>query len=104
VLNQDGAPAHTSKSAEKFCKENFADFWPANFWPLSSPDLNPLDYVIWGKLEHSTNITSHPSVDHLKQVLRVEWENMSEYFILNICNTFRRRFQAVIDNEGGHIE
>lgn len=104
VWTQDGAPAHTARKVQKFCKDNFADFWPANFWPSSSPDLNPLDYAIWGTLEHSTNSTSHPSVAHLKEALVLEWDNMSEAFILDSCNAFRRRVQAVIDKKGGHIE
>ena len=27
-----------------------------------SPDLNPLDYVIWGVLKNKTNATSHPNI------------------------------------------
>lgn len=57
-------------------EDNFADFWPINFRPSSSPDLRPLDHAIWGKVEHSTKRTSHPSVYHLKQVLREEWDNV----------------------------
>jgi transposase len=41
VWTQDGALCHTAKKVLKFCPRNFADFWPANFWPSSSPDLNP---------------------------------------------------------------
>ncbi len=40
---QDGAPCHTAKKVQKFCKANFADFWPS-----SNPDLNLLDYAVWG--------------------------------------------------------
>ena len=101
VWTQDGC---TAKKVQKFCKDNFADFFPAAFSPSFNPDLNPLDYAIWGKLEHSTNRTSHTSVDNLKQVLRLEWDKISRDFIWNSCNAFRRCMQAVIDNKGGHIE
>jgi transposase len=47
VWTQDGAPCHTAKKVQQFCICNFADFWPADFWPPSSPDLNPLDFAIW---------------------------------------------------------
>ena len=60
VLAQDGAAAYTAKKVQKFCNEHFTDFWLANFWPSSSPDLNPLDYAIWGTIVHSTSITSQP--------------------------------------------
>ncbi len=43
---QDGAPGHKARMVQQWCKENLADFWPANFWPPSSPDAAPLDYGI----------------------------------------------------------
>ncbi|QQP40475.1 Uncharacterized protein FKW44_014522, partial [Caligus rogercresseyi] len=48
VFTQDGVPAHTSKKVQEFCKGNMASFWPADFWPSSSPDVNPLDFAVWG--------------------------------------------------------
>ncbi|QQP40791.1 Uncharacterized protein FKW44_014953 [Caligus rogercresseyi] len=44
VWQQDGAPSHMAAKNQKFCKDNMAHFWPKNFWPPSSPDLNPLDF------------------------------------------------------------
>ena len=104
VWTQYRAPAHTTRKVQKFCNDNFADFWPANFWPSSCPDLNPLDYVIWETLQHLTNSTLHPSIAYLKEALVLEWDNMSEDFILDSCNAFRCCVQAVIDKKGGHIE
>ncbi|XP_059096032.1 uncharacterized protein LOC131890653 [Tigriopus californicus] len=43
---QDGAPAHTSKKTQDWCKANLMDFWDKNTWPPSSPDLNPMDFSI----------------------------------------------------------
>ena len=77
------------KKCKKFCKDNYADFWPATFWSSTSPDLSPLDYAVWVKLEHSTDRTSHPGVDNLNQVFRLEWDKISRDFILNCCNTFK---------------
>ena len=104
VWTQDGAPCHTAKKVQNFCRRNFADFWPADFWPSSSPDLNPLDYAIWGVLEESVNATSHPNIESLKAAIIKEWNQMSVDFIVSSCQAFRRRVQSVIDNNGGHIE
>ena len=43
-FQQDGAPAHTAKVVQAFCAANFECFWSKEFWPPSSPDLNPLDF------------------------------------------------------------
>ena len=101
---QDGAPSHTARKNQAFCKANMAKFWSKEVWPPSSPDLNPLDFAVWGFLERATNKTSHPSVDALKGVIRREWAKMSSDFIVSSCRSVRRRVQAVIENNGGHIE
>ncbi|QQP34818.1 Uncharacterized protein FKW44_022843 [Caligus rogercresseyi] len=38
------------------------------------------------------------------KVLRTEWDNMSEEFLINSCKAFQRRVEAVFEAEGGHIE
>lgn len=104
VWTQDGAPCHTAKKVQQFCKTNFANFWPHDFWPPSSPDLNPLDFAVWGVLEHSTNKTSHPNLESLKAAIHKEWDALSHDFLVQSCKSFRRRVEAVIANSGGHIE
>ena len=32
--------------------------WSKEFWPPNSPDLNPLDFYVWGVVERVTNKTS----------------------------------------------
>ena len=53
--------------------------------PSSSPDLNPLDYIIWDILESKANATYHPNIALLKIVIEEERNKMSEEFILNTC-------------------
>uniref|UniRef100_A0A0K2VB12 Uncharacterized protein n=1 Tax=Lepeophtheirus salmonis TaxID=72036 RepID=A0A0K2VB12_LEPSM len=81
-----------------------ADFWPKDMWPSSSPDLNLLDFAVWGTLERETNRTFHPNVNSLKAAIVKEWNNLSEKFIINSCIAFCRRVEAMIAAEGGHIE
>ena len=53
-----------------------------SLWPPSSPDLNPLDYAIWGVLENKTNATSNPNIGSLEAAIEEKWNKMSEEFIL----------------------
>ena len=50
IFQQDGAPAHTAKLAQNWIAINCSDFIIKNDWPPNSPDLNPLDYHIWGAM------------------------------------------------------
>ena len=104
VWQQDGAPAHTATRNQKFCKDNMAAFWPKDFWPPSSPDLNPLDFFWWGAIESETNRTSHPNVDSLKASISKVWATYPADVIVKACATFRPRIEAVIAADGGHIK
>ncbi|QQP32478.1 Uncharacterized protein FKW44_024404 [Caligus rogercresseyi] len=48
-------------------------FWSKEFWPPSSPDLNPCDYYLWGVLEKDTNKRAHNTVDSLKAASSRQW-------------------------------
>ena len=43
-----------------------------------SPNLNSLDYAIWGFLENKTNASSHPNIGSLKTAIEEKWGKMSE--------------------------
>ncbi|QQP37277.1 Uncharacterized protein FKW44_017492 [Caligus rogercresseyi] len=101
---QDGAPCHTSKKVQDFCRANMADFWPADMWPSSSPDLNPLDFSVWSVLESHACKTSHANLTSLQQAIVEAWDNLTEEYIKKSCASVRRRVEAVIANNGGHIE
>ncbi len=78
VFQQDSAPSHMAKKTQTWLRENLADFWPFELWPPSSPDLNPLDFGVWGVVERRACATSHPSVASLKAAVEKEWTDMSE--------------------------
>ena len=62
-----------------------------------SPDINLLDYAIWGDLENETNATSHPNIGSFKTAIEEEWNKMSEEFILKACKSFQRRVYTIIE-------
>ena len=104
VWQQDGAPAHTARKNQKFCKRHFEDFWDKSMWPPSSPDLNPLDYFWWSILESRVNATPHPNLDSLKAKISEEWMVYPEATTISACKTFCTRVETVIAAEGSWIE
>jgi inhibitor of nuclear factor kappa-B kinase subunit alpha len=101
VFQQDGAPAHTANRTQEWLATNLAEFWPKDLWPPSSPDLNPLDYSIWGVLEAKACKTSHNSVDDLKASIVRAWRGLSKDYVVKTCRVFRTRLERVIEQEGG---
>lgn len=66
-------------------------FLEAWIWPFTRPELNLLDYAVWGTLEQCTTRTSRPSADHRKQVLMVAMFNLSINLDYRKLLRFRRR-------------
>ncbi len=104
VFQQDGAPAHTAKKTQDFLRANFGSFWGKEIWPPSSPDLNPLDFSIWGVLEAKACRTSHKNVEDLKKSVKSAWRSLSTQYIQNTCKSLRSRLEKVVNNNGGLIE
>ena len=104
VFQQDSAPAHKAKKTQDWCKEHLRGFWPAEFWPPQSPDLNPLDYSIWSIVERDSNKTSHKNIADLKASICQAWEAMEEEYVVKVCRRFRPRLEAVVKAKGGYIE
>lgn len=104
TFQQDGAPAHTSRETVRFLQEHCPDFIEPNNWPPNSPDLNPVDYCIWGLLENMVYYNhTFETIRQLKDRIQECWAEFPQDVITNAIGQFRRRLQAVVDNQGGHI-
>lgn len=104
VFQQDGAPAHTSDLVQKYLKETVDAFWPKEYWPPNSPDLNPLDYYVWSVCERDTNKVRHPNTDSLKKAIQSQFRKMRGAELKGACQRFRQRLEAVVEADGGYIE
>ena len=62
----------------------FPWYWGKELWPVSSPDLNPMDFSVWWLLERMISGQSYNSVDALKSVLLKAWDNID---INCLCRT-----------------
>lgn len=104
-FQQDWAPAHGSRSTLSYCHELFKGrYWDKTMWPSNSPDLNPLDFSIWGLLEQRLDKRRYRSVKELKMALKRAWKTISADELRRIAENFRKRLQACIQAKGGHFE
>ena len=70
VWQKDSASAHKSKETQAWLQKECYNFEPFSHKPLSSPNLNPLDYFIWSYVENITNKTSHNTKASLIAAIR----------------------------------
>ena len=104
ILQQDSAPSHRARSTQSFIAKNVPSFIPCHKWPPNSPDLNPLDYCVWGALKEIVYTRSFTTLEGLKAVITEEFEAISQTFIDKAIQQWRKRLQMVVKNSGGHIE
>ncbi|CAH8519229.1 unnamed protein product, partial [Dicrocoelium dendriticum] len=67
---QDGAPAHSARTVSQFLDDTFGHRWIGRGgpleWPARSPDMNPLDFFLWGYLKRRVYKVKPTCVEELK--------------------------------------
>jgi len=83
----------------EFLSRNTPDFISPLLWPPNSPDLNPVDYEVWGVLQQGVyrrplETASHRGV----ALLRTEHPRPSSSTVAYV------RLRACVRANGGHFE
>jgi len=104
IFQQDSAPAHRAYDTVEMLRRDTPAFIPPTLWPPNSPDLNPVDYKIWGVLQERVYRTRIRDVEHLKERLVEEWAHFSQSIIDDAVNQWRQRLRACVHADGGHFE
>jgi hypothetical protein len=104
VFQQDNAPAHRARETVALLTQETPDFISPLLWPPNSPDLNPVDYKIWGVLQERVYRTRIRDVEHLRQRLVEEWAMFDQCIIDRAVQQWRLRLRMCVRAEGGHFE
>jgi len=72
-------------------------------WPPESPDLNPVNYEVWGMLQQRVYRGMIRDVDHLKQRLIQEWRCFDQNIIDQAVRKLRVRLRACVRANGDHF-
>ena len=76
VFQQDSATAHRTRGTVKLMEQERPAFISQDQWPPNSPDLNPVDYKIWGVIQQRVCQSHIHSIDELKQRLLHVWHGI----------------------------
>lgn len=82
----------------------FIDFIPKEEWPPSSPDLNPLDFSIWGYMLQKLKNYRYGNLDEFKTIITKVWDEIPIDVVRAACNSFETRLRRVVRAEGDTIE
>jgi len=106
IFQRDGAPVHGAKTTQEWLRQHCRNFIDKDSWPPNSPDLNPLDYHVWGAMLGEFNkLNPMPQTTaELKVALQAIWNNLPDETIHKSVASFCNRLMACIKAEGGHFE
>ena len=103
IFEQDGAPAHKSKSNKYLLNKIFGESgWFQN--PPNSPDLAYPIEDLWAILKPRVKRRNPKSIEQLKEFLLEEWNSVPLNLIQNLCKGFIDRVKKVIELQGRKLE
>ena len=108
IFMQDGAPAHTSRMAMDWLETRFQGKLISNksdfIWPPRSPDLNPLDFFLWGYMKQKIHEAHPGSLAEVKQLIEDFMASISQDLLQRVMNQFCSRIRKCIEARGGVFE
>ena len=104
TFQQDSAPAPRARETVELLQRETPDLIPPTLWPPNSPDLNPVDFKIWGTMQERVYSRQIRNVDELKERILEEWEKIDQPVIDSAVAQWRPRLQARVAAQGGHFE
>lgn len=107
-FQQDGAPPHFGIEVREFLNQTFPGRWIGRRgtieWPARSPDLNPLDFFLWGHTKNLIYKNRPQNVEELQARILHEIQNISQNAIVNTLQNFVHRIHYCQEVNGEHFE
>ena len=105
---QDGAPPHYANHVRHWLDQEFPDKWIGRGgpfeWAPRCPDLNPLDFCIWGYLKHKVYSVKIRDIGHLRTRIEEECRAIPVEMLEKIPDHLERRLTSCLNAGGMHFE
>ena len=100
-LHMDNAPPHRAKCTQMLLNGMQITTLPH---PPYSPDLAPSDFWLFGHLKEILKGTRFTTADELAEAVRRELHNFKPHLLRRVYNSWIRRLQECIRNNGEYVE
>lgn len=108
IFQQDGAPPHFALIVRNYLDAAFPGSWigrrGAIEWPPRSPDMNPLDYFLWGHLKSKVYKTQPTDIEDLRQRIIEECAKITPTMLRNVREAFTDRLLICQAQFGAQFE
>lgn len=106
----DGAPAHFDVRVRNLLDQTYPNKWIGRGapvpWSARSPDLNPLDFYLWGHLKQLVYSTPVESLEDLRARIANGMDTIRQTagVFERVRRSMRRRLDACIESGGRHFQ
>jgi len=107
-FQHDGAPPHNSRRVRHYLDTRFPNSWIGRggpvTWPARSPDLNPLDFFLWGYLKSIIYQDPIETLEELEEKLHCAVGSVTPEMLQLTQQSLIHRANACIQMAGLHFE
>ncbi|GBM47831.1 hypothetical protein AVEN_5208-1 [Araneus ventricosus] len=107
-FQHDGASPHKVSSVQHYIRDTFQQqaigYGGCVEWHPRSPDLNPLDFFLWGNIKQRVCATPPPTLQELRNRITDACASVSPVMLYNVQREVQSRVQMCIVAEGHHFE
>ena len=108
IYQQDGAPAHFSRQVRQFLNAHFPGRWIGRggpiAWPARSPDLNVLDFFIWGFVKSLIENRRDGTENEVREAILAAFNTITPEMAYRATRSVVRRAELCIEEQGRHFE
>lgn len=108
IFQHDGAPAHFSRQVREILNARFPDRWMGRggpiAWPARSPDLNVLDFFVWGHIKSLIEQRRNDGENEVREAIVAAFDTITPDMAHRATRNIVRRAELCIRERGRHFE
>ena len=108
IFQHNGAPAHFSTDVRQYLDNHFPNRWIGRGGPIRwaprSPDLTPLDFILWDHVKSNIYKIPVKNLMELKRRINNEIKSISKETLSDVFSNIMKRMDLCISVDGNHFE
>ncbi|XP_066601289.1 uncharacterized protein [Prorops nasuta] len=108
IFQHDGAPPHYRLNVRSTLNDMFPERWMGRggpiTWPARSPDLNPLDFFLWGHVKALVEDWRNGTEEQVRDAIVAAFRSITPDMVHRATRNIVRRSELCSEQNGRHFE
>jgi len=108
IFQHDGAPPHFSRQVREILNAHYPDRWIGRggpiIWPAGSPDLNVLDFFVWGYIKDLIEHRRDSGEAEVREAILAAFTTITPEMAYHATRNIIRRAELCLRERGRHFE